>query len=81
MPNYDIVIDPRVSLTAFAGSDWSTYVSLQGRVAEFRDDTDLADIDCLSQHDTGKPYAVRDQPRVTALVEIERWHGWGKART
>lgn len=74
-------VDPRVTLTAFAGTDWSTYISLQGRVTEFRDDTDLGDIDWLARHYTGQPYGVRDQPRITALMEIERWHGWGKARS
>ncbi|WP_369052520.1 TIGR03618 family F420-dependent PPOX class oxidoreductase [Kineococcus terrestris] len=72
--------DPRVSLTALAGDDWYTHVSLQGRVVEVREDTDLADIDRLSGHYLGTPYPTRDSPRVSVLVEVERWHGWGAAR-
>ncbi|GAB3237817.1 PPOX class F420-dependent oxidoreductase [Kineococcus gypseus] len=72
--------DPRVSLTALARDDWYTHVSVQGRVVEFRDDTDLADIDLLSQHYLGQAYPTRDRARVSALVQVERWHGWGAAQ-
>ena len=44
------------------------------------DDDGLADIDRLSQHYRGRAYPTRDRGRVTALVEVERWHGWGAAR-
>ena len=69
----------QVSLTALAEGDWYTHVSVQGRVVEFRDDTDLADIDRISTHYTGSPYPTRDRPRVTAVVEVDHWHGWGAA--
>ncbi|WP_432482696.1 TIGR03618 family F420-dependent PPOX class oxidoreductase [Kineococcus esterisolvens] len=72
--------DPRVSLTALARDDWYTHVSVQGRVVEFRDDPDLVDIDRLSQHYLGTAYPTRDRARVSALVEVERWHGWGAAQ-
>ncbi|WP_432548076.1 TIGR03618 family F420-dependent PPOX class oxidoreductase [Kineococcus sp. SYSU DK004] len=72
--------DPRVSLTALAEDDWHTHVSLQGRVVQVREDTGLADIDRLSGHYLGTPYPHRDSPRVSVLVEVERWHGWGAAR-
>ena len=72
--------DPRVTLTVLDGQDWYTHVSLIGRVTEFRPDEDLADIDRLSRHYTGQPYPERRSPRVSAWVEIERWHGWGKLR-
>ena len=72
--------DPRVSLTALASDDWYTHVSVQGRVLSIRPDEGLADIDRLSRHYTGNPYPVRDSPRVTVRVQVERWHGWGAAR-
>jgi PPOX class probable F420-dependent enzyme len=73
--------DPRVSLTVLDRDDWYTHVSLQGRVTELVDDEGLADIDRLSRHYGGRPYPVRDRPRVSAWIEVERWHGWGKARS
>ena len=68
--------DPRVSLTALAQDDWYTHVSVQGRVVSIVDDEGLRDIDRLSQHYTGQPYRNRERPRVSAHVEIDRWHGW-----
>ncbi|RKN45714.1 PPOX class F420-dependent oxidoreductase [Streptomyces hoynatensis] len=72
--------DPRVTLTVLDGQDWYTHVSLIGRVAEIRSDEDLADIDRLSRHYTGKPYPERRRGRVSAWLEIERWHAWGALR-
>jgi PPOX class probable F420-dependent enzyme len=71
--------DGRVSLTVLDGAAWYTHVSVRGRVVEWRDDPDLVDIDRLSTHYTGGSYPSRDRARVSALVEIERWHGWGAA--
>lgn len=71
--------DPRVSITVLADGDWYTHVSMQGRVAEMADDEGLADIDRLSTHYTGRRYPNRERPRVSAWIEIERWHGWGAA--
>lgn len=71
--------DPRVSLTVL-DEDWYTHVSLQGRVTSLEDDPDLHDIDRLARHYTGEPYRVRDRPRVSAHVAVERWHGWGALR-
>ncbi|RKS77921.1 PPOX class probable F420-dependent enzyme [Motilibacter peucedani] len=71
--------DPRVSLTALAKDDWYTHVSLQGRVVELRDDTDLSDIDRLSRHYGGGDYPNRDRGRVSAWIEVDRFHGWGAA--
>ena len=68
--------DPRVSLTALAADDWYTQVSVQGTVGPIADDVDLAGIDRLSQHYTGKPYPNRESPRVTVHLTIDRWHGW-----
>ena len=69
--------DPRVSLTALDEESWYTHVSVQGRVVDLVDDPDLADIDRLSVHYTGRPYPARDRRRVSAWIEVESWHGWG----
>ena len=73
-------VDPRVSLTVLAHDDWYTHVSLQGRVVSVTDDVDLRDIDRLARHYTGHAYSNRHRPRVSAQVEVERWHVWGKLR-
>ncbi|MBB5112696.1 PPOX class F420-dependent oxidoreductase [Micromonospora echinospora] len=69
--------DPRVTVTVLDEQGWYTHVSLIGRVVELRDDEEMADIDRVSQHYTGRPYPRRDRKRVSAWIEIERWHGWG----
>lgn len=69
--------DPRLSLTVLDEAGWYTHVSLLGRITEMRDDEDLADIDRLSRHYRGQPYANRESPRVSAWLTIDRWHGWG----
>ena len=70
--------DPRATLTVLDGSDWYTHVTLVGRVTEMYDDEGLADIDRVSQHYIGKPYPRRDRARVSAWIEVDRWHGWGE---
>lgn len=72
--------DPRVSLTVLAAQDWYTHVSMQGRVVELSDDLDLVDIDRLSNHYGAGAYSNRANKRVSAWIEIERWHGWGTAK-
>ncbi len=69
--------DPRVSLTVLDESGWYTHVSLAGRVVEWADDEGLADIDRLSRHYRDQDYPKRDSPRVSAWMQVERWHGWG----
>ncbi|WP_269859590.1 PPOX class F420-dependent oxidoreductase [Streptomyces sp. RPT161] len=69
--------DPRVSLTVLDKDSWYTHISIIGRVAEIREDKELADIDRLSRQYIGKPYPQRDRGRFSAWIEIERWHGWG----
>jgi hypothetical protein len=73
--------DPRVSLTALDEAGWYTHVSVQGRVVEMHEDAGLADIDRLAVHYTGRPYRNRDRGRVSAWIEVDRWHGWGAAGT
>lgn len=69
--------DPRVTLTAVKDGAWYTHISVQGRITEWRDDTELVDIDRLSQHYGNGPYSNRTNPRVSAVIEIDYWHGWG----
>ena len=68
--------DPRVSVTVIDRDDWYRHITLSGRVVEMQNDHDLADIDRLAQRYTGEPYKTRDSARVTAWIEVERWHGW-----
>ncbi len=70
--------DPRVSLTVLGADDWYTHVSLQGRVVEWRDDEDLSDIDRLARQYGRGRYAKRDRPRVSAWIEVEHTHTWGR---
>ena len=72
--------DPRVSLTVLAAGDWYTHVSLQGRVVQLAPDDDLVDIDRIATHYTGNPYRVRDRRRVSAWIDVDRWHGWGAVK-
>ncbi|MFF7376843.1 PPOX class F420-dependent oxidoreductase [Streptomyces massasporeus] len=72
--------DPRVTLTVLAADDWYTHVTLIGRVTEMYDDEDLADIDLLARRYIGKPYPDRDRRRVSAWIEVDRWHGWGSLK-
>jgi PPOX class probable F420-dependent enzyme len=72
--------DARVSLTVLDSDDWYTHVTLIGKVVELHEDKDLTDIDRLSRHYAGQPYSARDRNRVSAWIEVERWHGWGGFR-
>jgi PPOX class probable F420-dependent enzyme len=68
--------DPRVSLTVLGKDDWYHQVSLRGRVVSIEEDRDFSDVDRISRHYTGEPYAQRDRGRVSAWIEVERWHAW-----
>ncbi|MFE4954704.1 PPOX class F420-dependent oxidoreductase [Streptomyces sp. NPDC056653] len=69
--------DPRVALTVLDEAGWYTHISIIGRVAETRPDEGLADIDKLARQYMGNDYPMRDRDRVSAWIEIDRWHGWG----
>ncbi|WP_327239559.1 PPOX class F420-dependent oxidoreductase [Streptomyces sp. NBC_01318] len=69
--------DPRVTLTVLDEAGWYTHISVIGRVAETRPDEGLADIDKLARQYMGDDYPMRDRDRVSAWIEIDRWHGWG----
>lgn len=71
--------DPRVTVTVMDADQWYTHVTFLGRVAELRDDPDLVDIDRLARHYTGERYVNRDRGRVSAWIDVYRWHGWGAA--
>jgi PPOX class probable F420-dependent enzyme len=71
--------NPHVSLTVLDGDSWYRHISLHGN-ATLRDDPDLADIDRISKHYTGQPYAMRDRGRVSAWIEIDSWHAWNGGR-
>ena len=72
--------DPRVSLTVLDDGDWYTHVTVIGRVTQMYDDEGLADIDALSRHYTDQDYPRRDRPRISALIEVDRVHGWGSQK-
>jgi PPOX class probable F420-dependent enzyme len=72
--------DPRIALTILDSDSWYRHVSLTGRVREIRPDSELEDVDRLSQRYTGRPYADRERDSWTAIVEVERWHGWVNGR-
>ena len=72
--------EPRVALSVLADGDWGTHVSVTGRVASLEDDPDLADIDRIAQHYGLPDYPIRDRGRVSAWIEIDSWHAWGRLR-
>lgn len=72
--------DPRVTLTVLDEANWYTHISIIGTVAELREDEGLTDIDRLARHYTGKQYPQRDRGRVSAWIEVDRWHGWGSLK-
>lgn len=72
--------DPRISLTVLDDGDWYTHVTVIGRVVRMYDDEGLADIDALSRQYTGREYPQRDRPRVSAVIEVDRVHGWGSQK-
>lgn len=71
--------DPRISLTVL-DDNWYTHVSMVGRVVEQFADPDLVDIDRISKHYTGEQYGNRTSPRVSAIMQVDRWHGWRGGR-
>ena len=49
------------------------------RAASLEDDDDHAGIDRLSRHYMGAAYGNREQPRVNAWIDVDRWHAWVQA--
>src|SRR5690242_15427053 len=69
--------EPRVSITVLDGEQWYRAISLRGQVVSLEDDVELADIDRISTHYTGRPYSNRVRGRVSAWIEVDQWHAWG----
>ena len=69
--------EPRFALDVVHPDDWYTHLSLQLVAYDYRDDTDLADIDALSQQYVQQPYSNRDRPRVSVRAQVQRWSRWG----
>jgi PPOX class probable F420-dependent enzyme len=71
--------NPHVSLTVLDGEQWYRHITLHGQIA-LQDDPDLADIDRISRHYTGRAYAQRDRGRVSGWIEVSGWHAWNSSR-
>lgn len=71
--------DPSAALTVLDADSWYSHVSLIGRVVSIEDDPELIDIDRLATRYTGQPFRRRNEKRVSAWFEPERWHGWSGA--
>ena len=69
--------DPRVSLDVLDEDGWYTHVGIIGHVDDIYEDADMADIDRIARHYTGSAYPQRDRGRVSALIAVNSWHGWG----
>jgi PPOX class probable F420-dependent enzyme len=72
--------NPNISVTVVDRDDMYYAVTLSGAIAEFVDDTGLRDIDALCHRYFGSPYPDRSGPRVSAWLEIDRWHVWDSNR-
>jgi PPOX class probable F420-dependent enzyme len=72
--------DPRVALTVLDAGHWYRHVSVIGRVREIRADPALEDIDRLARHYTGRDHGNRSRDSWTAVIDVERWHGWENGR-
>jgi PPOX class probable F420-dependent enzyme len=72
--------DSRVSLTVLDADNWYSHTTLIGHVSDIRDDDEFTDIDRLARHYLNRAYPQRDRRRVSAWIEIDRWHGWGTFR-
>lgn len=69
--------DGRLTLSVLDGESWYTHVTLIGRVVEIREDAGLAEINRIARHYIGRDYPDQERTRYTAVMEVERWHGWG----
>jgi PPOX class probable F420-dependent enzyme len=72
--------DPRVSLTVLDEGSWYRHLSLHGGVVSIEPDPDLTDIDRISRHYRGEPYANRERRSWSAWIEIDSWHGWANGK-
>ncbi len=72
--------DPRVTLTVLDADSWYTHLTLLGRVIEIRPDQGLTDINRIARHYIGRDYPDQERSRSTAVLTIDRWHGWGSMK-
>jgi PPOX class probable F420-dependent enzyme len=72
--------DPRVSITLLGDDEWYRQITLRGRAVSIEPDEGLQDIDRLARHYTGEQYANRENPRVSAWIEVASWYGWIRGR-
>jgi PPOX class probable F420-dependent enzyme len=71
--------EPRVSITVLDGESWYRHITLHGR-ARLAPDPEMTDVDRISRHYTGEPYANRERGRVSAWIDVESWHAWNAGR-
>ena len=69
--------DPRLTLSVLDRDSWYTHLTLLGHVTEIREDVGLVDINRLAQHYIDRDYPDQERTRFTAVMQVERWHGWG----
>ena len=69
--------DPRVTLSVLDEASWYTHVTLLGTVVELREDEGLEDINRIARHYIGRDYPDQERTRWTAVMQVERWTGWG----
>jgi hypothetical protein len=73
-PLAHLLRSPGSRLQWLGREDWYHHVTLRGHVAELMADPQFTDIDCLSEHYTGRAYSQRDPGRVSAWIEVTSWH-------
>ena len=64
--------DPRIAISVVDKANPWRWVSVSGRVVDFRSDTGLAFIDKLSQRYTGQAYRMRTIEREIFVIELDR---------
>jgi PPOX class probable F420-dependent enzyme len=69
--------DPRVSLTVLDRDSWYRQVTLQGEVVSLVDDVECIDVDRISQHYEGRPFADHESRHATARIRVDRWNQFG----
>ena len=73
-------VGARVSLTVLGANNWYRHLSLYGEIARVSDDPEFRDIDRLALRYMGSEYPDRTNPRVSAWMRCDRWHGWIEGR-
>ena len=67
--------DPRIALSMVDFHDPYEEVQIQGRVAEFRDDSDFKIMDAISHKYIGEEFPLRNPVgRVALVIEVDKAH-------